>query len=416
MRVESTFTGAGGAPINIVAKFKIPFTYQNEYFEHEFYVASNLRNHAIVGNDLIQKMNLGYIPKQNLGARRRLQTISSTEMASPKNPQYFDIKTTKNLHISSREVQWVTVNVLTNETPLANSELHADINHPSLSVHCPPQECLLKTNADGTAWVPIINDSVQNILIPKGTKIGYGYKIDPSSLCPVQIGPPAQIDSTMYGINLPPPGSDSETLKNAPQNHSNHLSFQKNTPAKISPPTSADKNFIRKTANLQDVPPHLREKYYNLLIKYHEVFSRHQNDLGSGLPAYHHIPLTVQHPVTIKQFPLPKMYDGYIREQIQEWERLGIVQKSSSNFNFPIFGVKKKDAEGNPTKIRVVLDFRELNKVTKPSNYRLPHIQELLDELEGTKLFSSLDLSQSFYQLPLHPNDRHKTAFSIPGS
>lgn len=62
----------------------------------------------------------------------------------------------------------------------------------------------------------------------------------------------------------------------------------------------------------------------------------------------------------------------------------------------------------------MAVDYRSVNSVTKMDAYPIPNVQELLQRLEGCKLFSSLDFSQ-FYQLPLHPDDKEKTALYVDG-
>ena len=57
------------------------------------------------------------------------------------------------------------------------------------------------------------------------------------------------------------------------------------------------------------------------------------------------------------------------------------------------------------------MDHRGLNKFIRRDNYPLPRIDDLLDELKSAKRFTTFDLRSSFHQVPVHPNDIHKTAF-----
>ena len=60
---------------------------------------------------------------------------------------------------------------------------------------------------------------------------------------------------------------------------------------------------------------------------------------------------------------------------------------------------------------RTVVDYRGLNSITVPSRYPLPLMSELFDRLQAAKYLSKFDLSKGFYQIPIHPDDTHKTAF-----
>lgn len=63
--------------------------------------------------------------------------------------------------------------------------------------------------------------------------------------------------------------------------------------------------------------------------------------------------------------------------------------------------------------IRVCVDLRHSNAAHKEhiDKYPLPLVADCLDSLAGKKWFPSLDVSPSFHQVPIHPDDRHKTSF-----
>lgn len=68
-----------------------------------------------------------------------------------------------------------------------------------------------------------------------------------------------------------------------------------------------------------------------------------------------------------------------------------------------------------PGKIRLCLDSRKLNSLTKKDAYPLPHINGLLSRLQDTHFISGIDLKDAFWQIPLDKASKEKTAFAVPG-
>ncbi|GJZ51251.1 putative reverse transcriptase domain-containing protein [Tanacetum coccineum] len=72
----------------------------------------------------------------------------------------------------------------------------------------------------------------------------------------------------------------------------------------------------------------------------------------------------------------------------------------------PVLFVKKKDGS-----FRMCIDYRELNKLTVKNRYPLPRIDDLFDQLQGSSVYSKIDLRSSYHQLRVRDEDIPKTAF-----
>ena len=94
-----------------------------------------------------------------------------------------------------------------------------------------------------------------------------------------------------------------------------------------------------------------------------------------------------------------------------------IIRPRSHHGVFPIVIVDKKkntldSNKDNKLDKRFCVDFRQLNKITKPIAYPLPLIDDILALLGKSKYFTSLDLISGYWQIPINEEDREKTAFA----
>ena len=62
----------------------------------------------------------------------------------------------------------------------------------------------------------------------------------------------------------------------------------------------------------------------------------------------------------------------------------------------------------------VLNDFRKLNEISKYDAYPMPRIDELIERLGPARYISTLDLTKGYWQVPLTPRAREKTAFTTP--
>ncbi len=175
---------------------------------------------------------------------------------------------------------------------------------------------------------------------------------------------------------------------------------------------------------IQDATRHLqfpyKEKMRELLWKHRNIISKSKTDLGKAKPTQysaanteHTIELQDNEPVFRKQFPLTNEEFDLIKLNLHEWLKQDTVERAKSPYNAPIFTVKKKEGHG----LRLVLDYRGVNAKTLKDRYSIKTVDQCIAQVgrAGSKIFSVIDLTSAFWQVPLRASDRRITAFTIPG-
>ncbi|GJX52555.1 putative reverse transcriptase domain-containing protein [Tanacetum coccineum] len=149
---------------------------------------------------------------------------------------------------------------------------------------------------------------------------------------------------------------------------------------------------------LEDVP---------IVRDFPEVFPE---DL-SGLPPTRQVEFQIDlipgaAPVARAPYRLAPSEMKELSEQLKELSDKGFIRPSSSPWGAPVLFVKKKDGS-----FRMCIDYRELNKLTVKNRYPLPRIDDLFDQLQGSSVYSKIDLRSGYHQLRVREEDIPKTAF-----
>ena len=144
-----------------------------------------------------------------------------------------------------------------------------------------------------------------------------------------------------------------------------------------------------------------------LLRTYSNLFSKSTMDIGLCDVAQHEIYLNDTNPVHVPYRRVPIGMEAKVDDMVEDLLRRDIIRPSTSAWNSPIVLVKKKNGD-----MRMCIDFRGLNSITKRISYPIPETKHLLDCLSGSSFFSSLDLSSAYYQCEILEKHREFTAFS----
>ena len=153
------------------------------------------------------------------------------------------------------------------------------------------------------------------------------------------------------------------------------------------------------------------EDYYQkakaLFIKYQNTFSRTDMDLGRAANVKHHIILTDPIPFKERYRRIPPQLYDEVRNHLQEMLRLGAIRRSCSPWASAIVLVRKKNG-----KLRFCIDLRKLNSKTLKDSYALPRIEQTLESLADSMVYSTLDLTSGYWQVEMAEECKPYTAFT----
>lgn len=138
---------------------------------------------------------------------------------------------------------------------------------------------------------------------------------------------------------------------------------------------------------------------------------KQQNPITGLIPNFKHgIELKENKIIQLKEYNVPlKLRESVIKE-INRLLDEKIIRKSNSQYSSPGFPIPKKDGS-----VRIVVDYRALNRITKPIPYPFPDLRYQLYLLNGCKYFSQIDLVSGYHQIEMKKEDIAKTAFVILG-
>ncbi|GJY32637.1 putative reverse transcriptase domain-containing protein [Tanacetum coccineum] len=161
-----------------------------------------------------------------------------------------------------------------------------------------------------------------------------------------------------------------------------------------------EEDKFRKTTRIKDVQS---------IENFPEVFPE---DL-SGLPPARTVEFQIDlilgaAPVARAPYRLAPSEMKELSEQLQELSDKGFIRPSSSPWGAPVLFVKKKDGS-----FRMCIDYRELNKLTVKNRYPLPRIDDLFDQLQGSSIYSKIDLRSGYHQLRVREQDIPKTTSEL---
>ncbi|GJU34909.1 putative reverse transcriptase domain-containing protein [Tanacetum coccineum] len=179
--------------------------------------------------------------------------------------------------------------------------------------------------------------------------------------------------------------------------------------------TGADRSFISTAfSSLIDIAPTPLENSYDVELAdgkivriFRDVISEDLPGLPPARPVEFQIDL-IPGAARVARVPyrLAPSEMKELSEQLQELSDKGFIRPSSSPWGALILFVKKKDGS-----FRMCIDYQELNKLTVKNRYPLSRIDDLFDQLQGSNIYSKIDLRSGYHQLRVREQDIPKMAF-----
>jgi transposase InsO family protein len=247
----------------------------------------------------------------------------------------------------------------------------------------------------------VVNTSAETLSLPPRTAVAQLEILTGENVQVVNLldAPPAQanVDTTCTALDPPTRSPDQSDIR-VPQHPPD-------------PPASAPPNRQHLFDELElDANPHLtptqKVELKALVHEYADIFQPSTEGLQQTDCVHHHIDTGNAQPTNSPPYRVSPSERKVISEQIADMLHDDLIRPSQSPWASPVILVAKKDGSK-----RFCVDYRRLNQVTKRDVYPLPRIDDALDALGGAKYLSVLDLRSGYWQIPMAPDDREKTAF-----
>ena len=280
------------------------------------------------------------------------------------------------------------------------------------------------------AKVGFLNRSKRKIKIPKGTFYGQGFpttdsrgiKKTPWKICVLDRGelppqgegkePPCSRKANEDGV---PPESAKIRAQHAQFEHEGQT---KELPDWMHGPTTKQ-NFEQRCQHLTDTfkldenpnlkAANVKQQVLMVLLHFWSAFSW-DGRIGRTDLIHHHLTLKAgAKPVRQKVRPLHPALEPSLQEQLLKWLRNGVIEASDSDWNSNLLPCYKPGGE-----VRWVLDFTSLNRVCEIETFPVGDVGANLSRLAKSRYYSMVDIVGAYHVVPIHPEDRHKSAFCTP--
>ena len=170
----------------------------------------------------------------------------------------------------------------------------------------------------------------------------------------------------------------------------------------------SDKNEI-KPAEPSILSKENIKEFKKIIPHVEAVIAKDLKNLNACNVRYHEVKTGNVTPIYISPYRKSMAERELIQEHVKEMLDANIIRPSSSPWSSPVIMIPKPDGS-----IRFCVDYRKLNACTENDHFPMPRIDDIFDALEGSLIYSTLDLKSGYWQILMDENSIEKTAFSTP--
>ena len=358
-----TITGVGGTQHAVDGVLDLDVNFGGLIVGHPFYVISDLHHSLILGHDFMESNNVEINYKtKSFHIQDSLKVCNLTT-----NTGY--ARTVKSIDLPPNcemDIPVKIARVNSNEQILL--EPLASLANQNIM----GAKCLVKVKK-GKAILRLINPTEQTITLKNNKVLAVASEINNKYIF---------------------------TLTETEQSQSNNFSSSKQ---KVKT-KKFDFNFENS-----DLSESQKEDLLKLLHKNSDIFAEGLHDLGRTHLVTHKVHTGDSPPVKLPFYKQTPQMRRKTKELTDEMLKTNQIKETNSNWHSPVVLVRK----ANTDEYRFAVDYRKLNKISKPQDYPIPRLADIFDAIgeANAQYFTSLDLGKAFWQVPLDEESKEKCSF-----
>ena len=358
--------GAGGATYPVKGKLELNFKIGGLLLSQIFYIIPALRHSMILGTDFCKEKSVCLNwNNQTLSLIKDSVTINVIKVT----PGYARVSKTTSIQPNTMKNIGVRLSKALPQQTYLLEPIQTSKNNFLTA------KCLIK-NKNNKASIQILNPTNEIIKLRPGFIIATINDVDTTSIL--------SLDD-----NQSENKSKTSSLNSVQQ-------------------TSSAQSDLHFDFSKSDLTDQQKQKLTTFLNENRDVFATSLKELGKTNVYHHKIDTGNSKPIKSRPYRTSPAAKQEIQRQIDELLKYDIIEPSTSEYSSPIVLVKKKDNSW-----RMCIDFRKVNSQSVVQEYPLPRLDDVFDAIgqSNATIYSRLDLTMAYYQMPLEENSKHKTAF-----